>query len=66
MTPLSAMVQMRPAFDYLDRADTRHRAEAANTSIGDGGMGALPFISICISNHPDFSYKKKRLDCDIS
>ncbi|GFN78523.1 DNA-directed RNA polymerase iii subunit rpc5 [Plakobranchus ocellatus] len=37
VTPLSAIVQMRPNFDYLDRADTRHRAETANTSLGDGG-----------------------------
>ncbi|GFR90052.1 DNA-directed RNA polymerase III subunit RPC5 [Elysia marginata] len=37
LTPLSAVVQMRPNFDYLDKADVRHRAEAANTSLGDGG-----------------------------
>ena len=44
LTPLSAMVQMRPNFDYLDKADTRHRAEAANTSLGDGGKGIFHLL----------------------
>ncbi|XP_012944474.1 DNA-directed RNA polymerase III subunit RPC5 [Aplysia californica] len=37
LTPVSAVVQMRPSLDYLDTADVRCKAEAANQSLGDGG-----------------------------
>ncbi|CAL1536657.1 unnamed protein product [Lymnaea stagnalis] len=37
LTPMSGVVQMRPSFEYLDKADTRHRTEAANSSLADGG-----------------------------
>lgn len=29
LTPVHAVVQMRPTFDYLDRADAKHKAESA-------------------------------------
>ncbi|KAK7475390.1 hypothetical protein BaRGS_00033340 [Batillaria attramentaria] len=29
LTPVHAVVQMRPTFDYLDRADAKHKAETA-------------------------------------
>ncbi|KAK7003517.1 DNA-directed RNA polymerase III subunit RPC5 [Biomphalaria glabrata] len=36
LTPVSAVVQMRPSFDYLDKADTRHRSESS-VATTDGG-----------------------------
>ncbi|KAH9513090.1 DNA-directed RNA polymerase III subunit RPC5 [Bulinus truncatus] len=36
LTPVNAVVQMRPSFDYLDKADTRHRSEAS-ANFPDGG-----------------------------
>ncbi|RUS89733.1 hypothetical protein EGW08_002551, partial [Elysia chlorotica] len=68
LTPLAAMVQMRPNFDYLDKADTRHRAEAANTSLGDGGESSQDEteedptpISMKVSRGESEEFKARRM-----
>ena len=40
ITPLQGILQMRPSFSYLDKADSKHRErEAANEGEGEGGRG---------------------------
>uniref|UniRef100_A0A673IL73 DNA-directed RNA polymerase III subunit RPC5-like n=1 Tax=Sinocyclocheilus rhinocerous TaxID=307959 RepID=A0A673IL73_9TELE len=39
LTPLQGILQMRPSFSYLDKADTKHRErEAANEGTGDSSQ----------------------------
>lgn len=68
LTPLTAVVQMRPNFDYLDKADVRHRAETANTSLGDGGESSQDEaeedptpISMKVSRGESEEFKARRM-----
>ena len=41
LTPLNAIVQMRPSFTYLDTVDTRVKTEQA---AGDAGLSCYPSV----------------------
>ncbi len=45
LTPLQGILQMRPSFTYLDKADTKHRErEAANEGVGCFGVTSGVFV----------------------
>ncbi|TRY83778.1 hypothetical protein DNTS_025263 [Danionella cerebrum] len=45
LTPLQGILQMRPSFTYLDRADSKHRErEAANEGMGDAEIRGAPTV----------------------
>ncbi|BFZ03510.1 hypothetical protein BsWGS_06549 [Bradybaena similaris] len=68
LTPVNAVVQMRPCFDYLDKADKRHHLEAANMNVTDGGESsqdeggddAVP-VNMKVSRGESEEFKARRM-----
>lgn len=55
MTPVHAVVQMRPTFDYLDKADRREKTETAAREAAAAGADVCLKYIVLLSDRPVFT-----------